>query len=58
MKQRYLVNKLLAAGFKFERHGGNHDVYRRGSDIEQVPRHKEINEKLARAILKKWGIEI
>lgn len=27
MKQRELVKKLEAAGFVFERHGGNHDVY-------------------------------
>ena len=54
MKQRDLVRKLEEVGFKFERHGGNHDIYRRGNDIEQVPRHKEINEKLAKAILKKW----
>ena len=56
MKQRELVKKLEAAGFIFERHGGNHDVYRRGSEIEEIPRHKELNEKLARAILKKWGL--
>lgn len=30
MKQRDLVKKLQSAGFKFERHGGNHDIYRRG----------------------------
>ena len=57
VKQRDLVNKLMTVGFVFERHGGNHDIYRRGSQIEKVPRHKEINEKLARAILRKWGIE-
>lgn len=56
MKQRDLVKKLELAGFKFERHGGNHDVYVRGSDVEQVPRHKEINERLAKAILRKWGL--
>ncbi len=56
MKQRELINKLKSIGFELERHGGNHDVYRRGSDIEQVPRHSEINERLARAILKKWGL--
>lgn len=56
MKQRELVKKLENAGFIFERHGGNHDIYRRGNEIEQVPRHKEINEKLAKAILKKWDI--
>lgn len=53
MKQRDLVRKLKKIGFKFERHGGNHDIFRRGSDIEQIPRHKEINEQLAKAILRK-----
>ena len=52
MKQRELIKKLEAAGFEFSRHGGNHDVYVRGSDIEQIPRHKEINEMLAKAILR------
>lgn len=57
MKQRDLIKELKAIGFRFERHGGEHDIYRRGSDIEQIPRHKEINEILARAILRKWGIK-
>lgn len=56
MKQRDLIKKLESIGFKFERHGGNHDIYRRGNDIEKVPRHKEINETLAKAILRKWGM--
>ena len=30
MKQRDLIKKLEDAGFTFERHGGNHDIYRRG----------------------------
>ena len=54
MKQRDLIKKLEAAGFTLERHGGNHDVYVRGEDKE--PRHKEINEVLARAIMRKWGL--
>ena len=58
MKQRDLINKLMSIGFYFERHGGSHDIYRRGNEIEKVPRHREINEKLAKAILKKWGIEL
>lgn len=56
MKQRDLVKKLEKAGFVLARHGGNHDVYVRGSDTEQIPRHKEINERLAKAILRKWGL--
>ena len=56
MKQRDLIKKLEAAGFEFARHGSNHDVYKRGKDEEQIPRHKEVNERLAKAILRKWGL--
>ena len=54
MKQRDLVKKLESAGFEFVRHGGNHDIYQRGDD--EVPRHRELNERLAKAILRKWGL--
>lgn len=57
MKQRDLIKKLENAGFRFERHGGNHDIYKRGDDEEQIPRHKEIKEVLAKAILRKWGLK-
>ena len=57
MKRRDLVKKLTDAGFTFVRHGGNHDVYVRGSDIENIPRHREVNEKLAKAILSRNGIQ-
>lgn len=56
MKQRDLIKKLESIGFSFERHGGNHDIYKRGTETEQVPRHKEINENLAKVILRKWGL--
>ncbi len=56
MKQRDLIKKLEDAGFTFERHGGNHEIYRRGKDIEKVPRHKEVNESLAKLIIKKWNL--
>ncbi|MCH5344241.1 MAG: type II toxin-antitoxin system HicA family toxin [Acetatifactor sp.] len=56
MKQRDLIKKLEDGGFVFERHGSNHDVYVRGMDREEVPRHKEIDERLAKAILKRRGL--
>ena len=56
MKQRDLIKKLEAVGFKFDRHGASHDVFVRERDIVEVPRHRELNEKLARAILRKWGL--
>lgn len=56
MKQRDLIKKLQSIGFEFDRHGSNHDIYKRGNDEEQIPRHREVNEKLAKAILRKWGL--
>lgn len=53
MKRKDLIRKLEKGGFIFERHGSNHDVYRRGYEREEIPRHKEINELLAKAIIKR-----
>ena len=55
MKQRDLIKRLEKAGFRFLRHGSKHDVCG-GSDEEQIPRHKEINERLAQAMLRKWNL--
>lgn len=55
--RRDLIRKLEKAGFKFERSGGNHDIYSRNGIKEAVERHSEIPERLARRILKRNGIE-
>lgn len=56
MKQRDLVKRLEKGGFVLKRHGSDHDIYTRGDEEEQVPRHREMNERLAKAILRKWGL--
>lgn len=56
MKRNDLVKKLEDGGFIFERHGGSHDIYIKGNVKEAIPRHKEINERLAKAILKRNGL--
>ena len=56
MKQRVFIKKLEDGGFVFERHGNNHDVYVRGTEREEVPRHKEIDERLAKAVLRRSGL--
>lgn len=56
MKRRLFIKLLENGGFVFERHESNHDVYVRGKEREEIPRHKEINEKLAKAILKRRGL--
>ena len=40
MKQRDLIKILEKNGFHFVRHGGNHDIYKRGMDEEKIPRHR------------------
>lgn len=57
MKQRDLIKLLTKNGWQFVRSGGNHEVYTNGKDVEVVPRHKEINEKLAQAIIKRRGLK-
>lgn len=56
MKRRELIKLLKNVGFKFYRSGGKHDIYARDNDREQIPRHREINENLADAIIKKWDL--
>lgn len=57
MKKRDLEIRLKEAGWYFLRHGGNHDVWTNGVDTEPVPRHNEINEILAKKILRRaWRL--
>ena len=51
MKRRELERQLRSLGWRLIRHGGKHDVWSDGDREEAVPRHTEINEKLAAAIL-------
>ena len=53
MKQKDLIKKLKELGYSFVRHGGNHDVYSNGVKSEMLPRHKEIDEDLAKSILRR-----
>ena len=56
MKRTDLIKKLEDGGFVFDRHGSNHDIYVRGNTKETIPRHREIDERLAKAILKRNGL--
>lgn len=57
MKRRELVKLLEMNGWYKKRNGGNHDLYTNGKDTEPIPRHSDINERLARAIIKKLGLK-
>jgi predicted RNA binding protein YcfA (HicA-like mRNA interferase family) len=54
VKRRELERKLENLGWRLLRHGGKHDVWTNTDETKTVyiPRHKEINEQLAKAILR------
>ncbi len=54
MKRLDLISQLEAEGCKLLRHGGRHDIYHnpKTGKSQPVPRHREINEILARKILR------
>ena len=53
MKRRDLERALRQLGWTFLRHGGKHDVWSDGKREEAIPRHTEIHDKLAQAILRR-----
>ena len=53
MKQADLLKRFYVKGWWVLREGANHIIMTNGTDIEPVPRHKEINEQLAKAIIKR-----
>lgn len=57
MKTKDLIKLLEKNGWQFIRHGANHDIYGKGTKIESVPRHSEVNELLAKSIIKKHRLK-
>ena len=58
MKRRDLVRHLERHGCQHLREGGNHSVYVNPANnrVSAVPRHRKINEYLARKICRDLGI--
>ncbi len=53
MKLRDLEQKLRECGWWLLRDRGPHTVWTNGDQTEAVPRHREINELLAKKIIKR-----
>ena len=53
MKRREIESCLRTLGWTLARHGQRHDVWRKGDREIAVPRHNDINEYTAKAILRK-----
>ena len=59
MKRRELIRRLEEYGCVLGRHGAKHDWYTNPitKQSQPVPRHNEINENLAKSILRKLKSE-
>lgn len=57
MKRSDLIDMLQRNGWWLKRNGTNHDIYTDGKDMEPIPRHREISENLAKAIIKRRGLK-
>ena len=55
-KRANLIKLLERNGWYLKRNGGGHDIYTNGSENEIIPRHREIKENLAKAIIKRRGL--
>ena len=53
MKKRDLEKRLSKFGWWFLRQGSNHEIWTNGNVSEPIPRHNEVNENLAKKILRK-----
>ena len=56
-KRADLIKMLERNGWYLKRNGGGHDLYTNGTETETIPRHREIKENLARAIIKRRGLK-
>ena len=54
MKRKKLLKELANLGVKFVRHGGSHDIYGKGQEYAQVPRHADVNEQVVKDIIKRF----
>jgi mRNA interferase HicA len=57
LKTKDLIELLEQNGWIFKRHGANHDIFMKGNERESVVRHKETDEDLAKAIIRRRGLK-
>lgn len=54
MKRLLLEQRLRALGCEFHRQGSNHEIWSYGNGRKfPVPRHSDINENLAKSMIRK-----
>ena len=56
MKRQKLLKLFTLAGWYLKRNGACHDIYTNGTYIKAIPRHPDINEHLAKELIKRWEL--
>ncbi|MGI6249732.1 MAG: type II toxin-antitoxin system HicA family toxin [Acutalibacteraceae bacterium] len=56
-KRTDLIKLLEKNGWYLKRNGAGHDIYTNGTENEIIPRHRELKENLAKAIIKRRGLK-
>lgn len=57
MKRKDLIKLLERNGWWLKREGGNHTIYTNGIDNEPISRQTEIDDILAKKIIKRRGLK-
>ncbi len=57
MQKFKLVKLFKKNGWYLKRHGSRHDVWTNGKIEEEIPRHPEIKERLARHLITKHRLK-
>lgn len=57
MKRKDLIELLSKNGWRLKRNGSNHDIYTNGQKSEVIPRHSEIKDPLAKAIIRRNNLK-
>lgn len=57
MKRQILLKLFIKSGWRILREGSNHTILTNGESVEPLPRHREINEGLAKDLIKKYNLK-
>lgn len=57
MKRQILLKLFTKSGWRILREGSNHTILTNGESVEPLPRHREIDEGLAKDLIKKHNLK-
>ena len=56
MKRLALLKLFAKKGWVLKRQGQNHEIWEKDSQIVAIPRHSDINERLAKDLIRTWDL--